>query len=122
MQSEYPICCLCEQEQETAAHLCLHCCFAREVWWMVHPWTDGLISIPEPNALVEDWWNSSLQAAVAHDRARVAAILIYTTWNVWNERNRRIFNGISQSPQRILSLIKQEMDIRSCACEDREVI
>jgi hypothetical protein len=27
-----PVCCLCDQELETAKHLCLHCCFAQEVW------------------------------------------------------------------------------------------
>ena len=86
-----PICCLCDQEQETAAHLCLHCCFAQEVRWRVHLWSDGLISTPAPGVDVAEWWNSSLREANAENRSRVAAILMYTAWNVWNERNRRIF-------------------------------
>ena len=114
-----PICCLCDQEPETAAHLCLHCCFAQEVWWQVHLWSDGLICTPSPSVDVEEWWNSSLRAANDENRGRIAAILIYTSWNVWNERNRRIFQGTSQSPAQILSLIKQEMDIRRQACEGR---
>jgi hypothetical protein len=36
-----PMCSLCDQEQETAEHLCLHCVFAQEVWLLVHQWTDG---------------------------------------------------------------------------------
>ena len=96
-----PFCCLCDQEQETAAHLCLHCCFAQEVyWWLVHMWSDGLISIPVPGVDVADWWNSSLRAANVENKDRVAALLIYTSWNVWNKHNRRIFQGISQSPTR----------------------
>jgi len=114
-----PICCLCDQEPETAAHLCLHCCFAQEVWWQVHLWSDGLICTPSPSVDVEEWWNSSLRAANDENRGRIAAILIYTSWNVWNERNRRIFQGTSQSPAQILSLIKQEMDFRRQACEGR---
>ena len=36
-----PVCCLCDQAPETAAHLCLHCPFAQEVWFLVHTWTGG---------------------------------------------------------------------------------
>jgi hypothetical protein len=92
-----PICSLCAQEPETASHLCLQCSFAQEVWFLVHQWTDGLISVPLPGVQVEEWWNSSLQASSAENRSKVAAILIYTAWNVWNERNRRIFQGVSQA-------------------------
>ena len=58
-----PICCLCDQEPEIAAHLCLHCCFAQEVWWQVHLWSDGLICTPSPSVDVEEWWNSSLRGS-----------------------------------------------------------
>ena len=68
---------------------------------------------------VEDWWNSSLQNTSAQNKNKVAAILLYTIWNIWNERNRRIFLGLSQTPTRILSFIKEEMAIRPKACEDR---
>jgi len=60
-----PICCLCDHEQETVAHLCLRCCFAKEVWWLGHTWIDGLINIPVPGVEVEVWWNSLLQAVSA---------------------------------------------------------
>jgi len=43
----------------------------------------------------------------------------FSVWNVWNERKRRIFQGISQPPIRVLSLIKEEMKIRQQACEGR---
>jgi len=117
-----PVCVLCDQENETAAHLCLHCCFAQEVWWLVHTWSGGLINTPVQGVEVEDWWNYSLQAASAETRGKVAAILIYTVWNIWNERNRRIFQGISQSPTRVLGLLKEEMEVRRQACEGRESI
>ena len=81
-----PICCLCDQEPEIAAHLCLYCCFAQEVWWQVHLWSDGLICTPSPSVDVEEWWNLSLRTANDENRSRIAAILIYTFWNVWNER------------------------------------
>jgi hypothetical protein len=112
-----PLCCLCDQELETTNHLGLHCCFAREVWHLVQEWTDGLISVPMAGMEIEDWWNLSLQAASAKNRSRVADVLIYTAWNIWHERNRRIFQGASQSATRVLGLIKKEMEVRRHACE-----
>ena len=116
-----PVCSLCDQEQETAAHLCLHCCYAREVWWLIHIWIEGLVAIPEPGLTLQNWWNFAIQEAGPQDRNKVAAILIYTAWNVWNERNRRIFTGISISPTRLLDMIQSEMEVRRRACEPREV-
>jgi len=87
----------------------------------VHIWTEGLINILELAITVQEWWNSSIQAAEAQERNKVAAILIYTAWNVWNERNCRIFTRTSLSPMRVLDMIKSEMEVRRCACEAREV-
>ena len=55
-----PVCCLCDQDFETAVHLCLQCCFAQEIWVLVRAWTEGLINVPLPGVQVEEWWNSSL--------------------------------------------------------------
>ena len=114
-----PICSLCHQDSETASHLCLHCSFAQQVWSLVRTWTDGLVLVPAQGVNVQEWWNSALQVPNAAKRNRVAAILIYTAWNIWNERNRRIFQGVVQALQRILGLIKEEMALRQQACELR---
>ena len=86
---------------------------------MVRDWTEGLIDVPLPGVQVEEWWNSSLQASSTKNRSKVAVILLYTVWNMWNEQNRRIFQGISHPPIIVLSLIKEEMKIRQQACEGR---
>ena len=72
----------------------------------VRTWTDGLVSIPALNVNVQEWWNLALQVAVAAKKSGVVPLLIYTTWNIWNKRNRSIFQGVYQAPQRILGLIK----------------
>jgi len=41
-----PICVLCNQTQETAMHLILHCPFARQVWEKVEDWTRGPVHPP----------------------------------------------------------------------------
>jgi len=79
-----PQCCLCDQAPESAAHLCLQCPFAQEVWFLVHVWTEGLIAVPSSDAHVEDWWNEALSRASTHNKSHFAAVLLYTIWNIWN--------------------------------------
>ena len=114
-----PLCSLCNQEPETPAHLCLHCCFAQEVWFLVGQWTEGLIQVPQSGCLLQDWWNSMMQGRSTLNRRQAATISIYTAWNIWNERNRRIFQGSSLLPVGVLNLIKLEMEVRRRACDGR---
>jgi hypothetical protein len=111
-----PVCALCAQELEEAAHLCLHCVFAREVWMLVAHWSENLVSVSRPGVGLEDWWNSSTNSLPKDRRARVSAIIIYTTWNLWKERNRRVFNNKSSTPSHVLALIKEEVQLRRLAC------
>ena len=43
----YTNCPLCDQEVETAAHLCLDCVFAQEVWHLMQVWSNNLVRRPE---------------------------------------------------------------------------
>lgn len=112
-----PMCVLCDQVEETAVHLCWHCAYAKEVWVLVARWTDNLVSVPGDEDDLQQWWNDSMSRASKHDRRRVSSILIYTAWNIWKERNRRIFQNVSTTPDVVLGLIKEEMKIHSLACE-----
>jgi hypothetical protein len=40
---------------------------------------------------------------------------MYTTWNIWKERNRRIFNGRFATLITVFQLFKEEMKLRSDA-------
>jgi hypothetical protein len=74
-----PICSLCDQAFESAAHLCLHCVYAQEVWLMVATWSEGLVQVPAPGITLERWWNQALLGVRKEDRRRKSAILLYTT-------------------------------------------
>lgn len=56
-----PTCPLCDQLPETAEHLCLHCVFARELWFRLRDWTNGLVSIPQDGVSLELWWNTAFE-------------------------------------------------------------
>lgn len=96
--------------------MCLHCMFAQEVWLLVSNWTDGQVKFPSPGVTVQDWWNNSMHGLQKKDKHHLPLLLIYTTWNVWKERNRHIFDSAVARPTRILALIKEEVKIREVAC------
>jgi hypothetical protein len=71
---------------------------------------------PALDVSVEDWWNNSLRGRSKDEARKVAALLIHTTWNIWKERNRRVFDGVALAAPSILFLIKEEMRLRELAC------
>lgn len=104
-----PVCALCDQEYETAAHLCLHCVFAREVRALVVSWSESVIVAPVVGMELEVWWNLSTRGLPKECKRQVVSLLMYTTWNIWKERNRCIFDGKSSSAKQVLNLIKEEI-------------
>ena len=110
-----PTCSLCDQEQETTAHLCLHCVFAQEVWYLMQVWSNGLVKKPERGVDIETWWRSSLQLLPKDQRRHVAALLMYTTWNIWKERNRRVFEKKTMTAPLVFNCILEEMGLWQAA-------
>jgi len=55
-----PTCTLCNLQQETSEHLCLHCPFAVQVWNLVIAWSGSNISVPSQEATIEEWWCGTL--------------------------------------------------------------
>jgi hypothetical protein len=92
------MCPLCDQENETADHLCLHRVFAQEVWVLVAEWYDGAVHVPGRQQLLLQWWNSGLAGASTASKSRQTTIRIYTARNIWKERNRIIFESTTSTP------------------------
>nr|TKW05842.1 hypothetical protein SEVIR_7G202600v2 [Setaria viridis] len=95
------------------------CPFALQVWQLVSNWATDRVVLPMPNASIQDWWSSSLTAIAKEKRRKEAGILIYTAWNLWKERNRRVFEGNRSNPWQVFYLIKEEIRKRHMACGAR---
>ena len=97
-------------------YLCLHCPFAIQVWELVRTWSGDTIKVPTQGETIEEWWCDALMQPTKNERRQAAAYLMYTAWNLWKERNRRVFEGKAAEPKIVLQLIKEEMQLRFRAC------
>ena len=75
-------------------HLCLDCPFAQEVWSTVAAWENfGNLQQAlqtQADTLIE-WWESTLTSVQKERRREFNGMAIRIMWNLWKERNRRIF-------------------------------
>jgi len=113
-----PICPLCGQDAETAVHLCIHFPFAKrsvdacqKLGWRPHYWHWQGRAVQT----MKIWWEKSLQGRSITQQRTTAAILMYSAWNIWKERNQRTFEGTTQTPAQVLRLIKEELGLFSRA-------
>jgi hypothetical protein len=85
-------CKLYGSDLETPTHLCKDCNFTRQVWTWPKGWFDLLVlDTINTNGLLHNYWR---KCRVKIDRARRCkfdGLMIYFWWNLWKERNRRMF-------------------------------
>jgi len=51
------------------------------------------------------------------ERRRLNGVIIYTFWNIWKERNRRIFDNLIQTGTQVAARIKEDIHQRKRALE-----
>ena len=97
---------LCLQAPETAAQLCKDCPFAVAAWNHIKSLsgeaTTTTLTLPNPGG-VSDWWDGMLSVESKESRPR------HTIWNLWKERNRRIFNGTRLSHLEVAPLAFEDI-------------
>lgn len=87
-------CALCHGPLETCYHLCLACPFAEAVWSHItssEHFTEIDVTQQANFNTLADWWDHSLRLIPKERKRAFNGLAIYTMWNLWKERNRRIF-------------------------------
>jgi hypothetical protein len=105
------ICSLCGMEPETNDHLFLSCSYTRQVWAV----TSHHIGGQWPNLLgigtLEDWWLGARGLWSGPKKKGFDTLVALITWEVWKERNARVFRGDARHVDQLLQHIKAVADL-----------
>jgi hypothetical protein len=92
--------------------------FTKEVWNLVISWENlpELRSQAQADPVhIKAWWEETSMKVPATERRRLNGMVIYIFWNIWKERNRRIFNNISETGLQVAARIKDDIEQRKRA-------
>jgi hypothetical protein len=108
-----PVCPLCRTTQETTLHLLAECRFTRRIWTQVATWIGHPELLPTgwpANATISEWWqNITSTQDTPHKASRSLTLLV--SWEVWKERNNRIFYRKESPVPSVVNKIKGECSI-----------
>jgi hypothetical protein len=113
-----PICQLCLRAPEKACHLYKDCPFTSMVWSLVHAWsTDHCPRALTPglHATLDDWWEAMLVGTDKKGKRSRSGRLLYVIWNVWKERNKRIFQGVRLTYLEVAHIAHEDIRQRALA-------
>ena len=109
------MCVMCGANEEDSSHLFFRCSFALQLW---HFWW-GVWTVPcvHASSLIEFWHRMGQPPSMALFLQEVWFVgPIFLLWQVWLERNRRIFRGeqrlVQQIWQRILGMIQEIVEAK----------
>ena len=60
---------------------------------------------------IMSWWDKAVTVVPLTERRHFNGMVLYTFWNLWKERNRRIFNN-SESVMQVAARIKDDIEQR----------
>ena len=103
-------CPLCKHVQESAAHILFRCRYTVRVWDIVKSWL-GLGDV-HPSAWVvmdsvKSWWNL-IASNTSQSRRPMLSLMMLVSWEIWKERNARVFRGTAVPVGVIVAKIKDE--------------
>jgi hypothetical protein len=64
---------------------------------------------------VKEWWEAVTLNNNGTTRKSLASLIMLVSWEIWNERNSRVFRHFSSMPTIVVVRIKSEMSLWSAA-------
>jgi hypothetical protein len=107
------ICRLCYTHQESALRMLATCPYSVAVWIGLQGWLGVTFQAPAITRYrpFKSWWNSLLRLQDPNATDRVQK-MVYTVWNIWKERCRRVFDNKGISEAQLQEAIRQ--DVQQC--------
>ena len=105
-------CPLCERSLETAYHLLVQCPWSRGAWDTLA----GLASLPSmqtgswvATTNIKEWMTYCWSKAASDKRKGVLSLMHLVSWEIWRERNRRIFQDLRMDMRTFVQRLKDEI-------------
>jgi hypothetical protein len=93
------------------------CRYTLRIWNAVLLWL-GLSSVDTASwgnhATVKEWWMSFIYSSGVRQKSLVCLIML-VSWEIWNERNTRVFRKVATMPTIVVSKIRGEAALWSLA-------
>jgi hypothetical protein len=101
-------CIMCQQMDESMAHILLGCVVTREVWARCLRWLllDGFVQVHETNPMT--WWIDARKRIPKPLRRGFDSVFMLIGWIMWKERNARTFDRQSATTLQLMITIKEE--------------
>jgi hypothetical protein len=64
---------------------------------------------------IKAWWEEIARKVPTTERRWLNGMVIYIFWNIWKERNKRIFNNTSETGLQVAARIKDDIEQRKRA-------
>jgi hypothetical protein len=99
-------CQLCKRESGTTTHLMFKCRFTIRVWNLIYSWIGWQSRTPCWSNLdiIKQWWSSS-ERQPGYNRRAINSSEMLICWEIWNERNVRVFRNKASLPTRVAATI-----------------
>jgi len=90
---------------ETSQHLLLHCNIFGSVWYFIYRWIG--ISAGVPAQVLHHFHQFSFSGRISKKRRSILQVIWFATiWEIWKERNNRLFNDKECSVIQVVDKIK----------------
>jgi hypothetical protein len=103
-------CSLCDQLAETVDHLLCACVYTREVWSRLLFSMGSPTDPPQHDSTLCAWWLAGREALLQGLSKSFDSLVLLVVWNIWKERNRRVFDSKALTPTQLLHRIREEGD------------
>ncbi|XP_071685055.1 uncharacterized protein [Lolium perenne] len=105
-----PNCQLCRCQPETARHILFECRYSKRIWQQTASWLHCpslLNDLGSGRDTVLQYWHA-IAASPSTSRKGLQTAVILVGWEIWKERNARVFNNKASTPMALMQKIKDE--------------
>lgn len=90
-------------------HMITQCSFSLQVWWFVLQKL-GFTTMTPGQGNIQDWWIHLRNQLQGTKKKRFDSLFALISWQIWKERNARLFRGAESTMMELMLRIKKEGD------------